>query len=72
VLLLDSRNVKHGTLANGGFSQMGVALLTKQSVLKSFERTTRELDEIRTTKDKGNKHLYDEILKNSKFKKLKK
>jgi len=72
VLLLDSRYVKQGTLANGGFSQIGVALLTKASILNSFQRTTKELNEIRTSKDKRNKHLYDKILENSKFKKVKK
>ena len=71
ILLLDSKNVRHGTVANSGFFQIGVALLTKKSTLDSFERTTKEMDEIRRTKEKKNKQLYDQILENLKIKKIK-
>ena len=64
--------MKHGTIANGGFYQMEVALFTKKSTLDSFERTTRELDEIRTVKGKTNKLLFDQILNNLETNKIKK
>lgn len=51
---------------------MGVALLTKKSILDSFERCTKEMDAIRTAKEKINKHHYDKILENLKLKKIKK
>ena len=51
---------------------MGVALLTKKSTLDSFERTTKELNEIRTVKGKTNKRLFDQILNNLGTKKIKK
>ena len=35
--------MKHGTIANTGFYEMGVPLLTKKSTLDSSERTTKEL-----------------------------
>jgi len=72
VLLLDSKRVLHGTIANTGFIQMGAALLTKKSVLNSFERITLEIDEIRRAKNKGNKRVYDDILGKSKPYKSKK
>jgi len=40
---------------------MGAALLTKKSVLNSFERITLEIDEIWRAKNKRNKHVYDDI-----------
>ena len=64
--------MKHGTIANSGFYQMGVALFTEKSTLDSFERTTKELDEIRTVKGKTNKRLFDQILNNLETKKIKK
>lgn len=72
IILLDSKNVTHETIANSGFVQMGAALLTKKSVLNSFERITQEIDDIRRAKDKKNKHLYDKILENLRMKKPKK
>jgi len=72
MLLLNPRYVKHETLENSEFSQIRVVVLTKASVLNSFERITKKLDEIRISKNKRNKHLYDEILENSKFKKVRK
>ena len=37
LLLFDSKNVRHGTVASSGFLQIGVSLLTKKSILDSFE-----------------------------------
>ena len=71
ILLLDSKNVRHGIVANSGFFQIGVALLTKKSTLDSLERITKKMDEIRRAKEEKNKHLYDQILENLKIKKIK-
>ena len=71
LLLFDSKNVRHGTTTSSGFLQIGVALLTKKSILDSFERITTEMDEIRKAKEDKNKHLYDQILENEKMKKIK-
>jgi len=48
------------------------ALLTKKSILNSFERITLEIDEIRRAKNKRNKHVYDDILGKSNLHKSKK
>ena len=71
LLLFNSKNVKHGTIASSGFLQIGVALLTKKSILDSFERITTEMDEIRRAKEDKNKYLYNQILENLKMKKIK-
>ena len=71
ILLLDSKNIRHGTVANSGFFQIGVALLTKESTLDSLERITKEMDEIRRAKEEKQKHLYDQILEYLKIKKIK-
>jgi len=71
ILLLDSKKVRYGMVANSGFFQMGVVLFTKKSTLDSFERLVKEMDEIRRAKGKTNKHLYDQMLQNLEVKKIK-
>jgi len=72
ILLLDSKNVKHRTIANSGFFQIGVAFLMKKSILDTFEKLAKQMENIRRAKDKKNKHLYDQIIENLKIKKIKK
>ena len=71
LLLFNSKNVRHGIVASSGFLQIGLALLTKISILDSFERITKEMDEIRRAKGDKNKQLYDQILENLKIKRIK-